>query len=151
MTEVVARLDDWGLPAWIAVMVAGFVLFWPIGITVLGYLIWSGRMGCRGRRGDSQQWQQRMAGKWEDKMQRWGMTAKAYQPTGNRAFDDYREETLRRLEEEAGEFQAFLDKLRMARDKSEFEAFMAERRNRPASPPDMPPEMPPGVSPQPQG
>ena len=65
-------------------------------------------------------------------MKRWGMTAKAYEPTGNRAFDEYREQTLRRLEDEAGEFQAFLDKLRMARDKSEFEQFMAERRNRPA-------------------
>ncbi|MGI9424299.1 MAG: DUF2852 domain-containing protein, partial [Hyphomicrobiaceae bacterium] len=38
MTEVVARLDDWGQPAWIAVMVIGFIIFWPIGLAILGYL-----------------------------------------------------------------------------------------------------------------
>jgi hypothetical protein len=48
--------------------------------------------------------------------------------TGNRAFDDYREETLRRLEEEATEFQTFLQRLRHAKDKAEFDQFMAERR-----------------------
>ena len=46
------------------------------------------------------------------------------------AFDDYRHETLNRLEEEEREFQAFLERLRRARDKSEFDAFMDERRNR---------------------
>ncbi len=130
MSEMIARLDDWGQPAWIAVMVVGFIIFWPIGLAILGYLIWSGRMGC-GRKGMRNNWQQRMAGKWERKMQRFGMTAKAYEPTGNRAFDEYREETLRRLEEEADEFRSFLDKLRMAKDKAEFEDFMTERRNRP--------------------
>ncbi len=134
MSEMVARLDDWGQPAWIAVMVLGFIIFWPIGLAILGYLIWSGRMGC-GRKGMRNNWQQRMAGKFERKMERFGMTAKAYQPTGNRAFDEYREETLRRLEEEADEFRAFLDKLRMAKDKAEFEDFMTERRNRPQTGP----------------
>lgn len=130
MSEMVARLDDWGQPAWIAVMIAGFIIFWPIGLGILGYLIWSGRMGC-GRKGTRNNWQQRMAGKWERKMERWGMTAKAYEPTGNAAFDEYREHTLRRLEEEAAEFKGFLDKLRMAKDKAEFEQFMTERRQRP--------------------
>ena len=134
MAEMVARLDDWGQPAWIALMVLGFVLFWPIGLAILGYLIWSGRMGC-GKKGMRNNWQQRMAGKFERKMERFGMTAKAYQPTGNRAFDEYREETLRRLEEEADEFRTFLDKLRMAKDKAEFEDFMTERRNRPTTGP----------------
>lgn len=131
MTEMVARLDDWGTPAWIGVMVLGFVIFWPIGLAILAYMLWSGRMGCRARRNASG-WQQRVAGKWERKMERWGMQAKAYAPTGNRAFDEYREETLSRLEEEAQQFQSFLDRLRMAKDKSEFEQFMSERRNRPA-------------------
>ena len=133
MTEMVARLDDWGTPAWIGVMVLGFVIFWPIGLAILAYMLWSGRMGCRARRNASD-WQQRVAGKWERKMERWGMQAKAYRPTGNRAFDEYRDETLKRLQEEAEEFQTFLDRLRMAKDKSEFEQFMAERRNRPANP-----------------
>jgi hypothetical protein len=48
--------------------------------------------------------------------------------SGNRAFDDYRAETLRRLEDEQREFMEFLDRLRHAKDKSEFDQFMAERR-----------------------
>jgi hypothetical protein len=55
--------------------------------------------------------------------------------SGNRAFDEYRSETLRRLEDEQREFRDFLDRLRMAKDKSEFDQFMAERRNRPPEAP----------------
>jgi hypothetical protein len=55
--------------------------------------------------------------------------------SGNRAFDEYRSETLQRLEEEQREFREFLQRLRMAKDKSEFDQFMTERRNRPAPPP----------------
>jgi hypothetical protein len=51
--------------------------------------------------------------------------------SGNHAFDEYRNETLRRLEEEQREFRDFLDLLRHAKDKAEFDQFMAERRNRP--------------------
>ena len=51
--------------------------------------------------------------------------------SGNRAFDDYRSETLRRLEEEQREFKEFLERLRFAKDRSEFDQFMAERRDRP--------------------
>jgi hypothetical protein len=54
--------------------------------------------------------------------------------SGNRAFDEYRTETLRRLEEEQREFKAFLDRLRHAKDKAEFDEFMAARRNRPQGP-----------------
>jgi hypothetical protein len=50
--------------------------------------------------------------------------------SGNRAFDEYRTETLRRLEDEQREFRDFLERLRQAKDKAEFDAFMAERRNR---------------------
>ena len=53
--------------------------------------------------------------------------------SGNRAFDEYRSETLRRLEDEQREFRDFLDRLRFAKDKTEFDQFMAERRNRPAA------------------
>ena len=52
--------------------------------------------------------------------------------SGNRAFDEYRTETLRRLEDEQREFRDFLGRLRMAKDKAEFDQFMAERRDRPA-------------------
>jgi len=57
---------------------------------------------------------------------------------GNRVFDEYRTETLRRLEEEQREFKAFLDRLRHAKDKAEFDQFMAERGHRPQTPPPQP-------------
>jgi hypothetical protein len=44
-------------------------------------------------------------------------------------------ETLRRLEEEQTEFRDFLDRLRHAKDKEEFDQFMAQHRTRPTPPP----------------
>jgi hypothetical protein len=38
---------------------------------------------------------------------------------------------LRRLEEEQREFKEFLRRLRFAKDRAEFDQFMAERRDRP--------------------
>jgi hypothetical protein len=121
---VVERLDELGKPAWIAAMVLGFIVFWPVGLLILGYLLWSGRMAC-GRDG---QWG-RMSDRWQRKMRSWG-EGPAFRPTGNRAFDEYREETLKRLEDEAAEFKSFLDRLRMAKDKAEFDQFMSDRRGR---------------------
>jgi Protein of unknown function (DUF2852) len=65
---------------------------------------------------------------------RGGMGMSGTQSSGNKAFDEYRADTLRRLEEEQGEFSQFLDRLRFAKDKAEFDQFMAERRPRPAQP-----------------
>lgn len=129
MSTMVERLDDLGKPAWIGLMVLAFILFWPLGLAILAYMIWSGRMGC-GRHGEMARWQQRMADKFERKAQRWGMQGRAYPATGNAAFDDYRAEVLKRLEDEANEFRDYLEKLRMAKDKAEFEQFMADRRGR---------------------
>jgi hypothetical protein len=53
--------------------------------------------------------------------------------SGNRAFDDYRHETMRRLEDEQREFKEFLERLRFAKDRQEFDQFMADRRNNPAA------------------
>ena len=47
--ELVQTLDDYGKPAWIMLMIVGFIVFWPIGLGVLFYLMWSGRMGCKSR------------------------------------------------------------------------------------------------------
>jgi hypothetical protein len=58
---------------------------------------------------------------------RWG----GQSSSGNVAFDEYREETLRKLDEEQREFRDYLDKLRSAKDRAEFDQFMNERRNRP--------------------
>jgi hypothetical protein len=44
--ELAARLDDIPKPLWIGLMVLGFALYWPVGLALLAYLLWSGRMGC---------------------------------------------------------------------------------------------------------
>ena len=54
--------------------------------------------------------------------------------SGNRAFDDYRSETLKRLEDEQREFKEFLGRLRFAKDRAEFDQFMTARRERPFEP-----------------
>ena len=46
MNTLVERLDHYGKGAWIALMVVSFVVFWPLGLAILGYMIWSGRMRC---------------------------------------------------------------------------------------------------------
>jgi hypothetical protein len=62
----------------------------------------------------------------------WGLVMQP--PSSNsQAFDEYRAETLRRLEQEAREFREFLERARMAKDREEFNQFMAERRARPQS------------------
>lgn len=133
MLSLAARLDDLGKPAWIALTVLGFLLWWPLGLALLAYLLWSGRMMC-GWHGGRGRWQERMAARWEERARRWRERTGWNAPTGNRAFDEYRRETLRRLEEESREFRAFLDRLRLAKDRAEFDQFMAERRNRPSGP-----------------
>jgi hypothetical protein len=50
--------------------------------------------------------------------------------SGSQPFDEYRIDTLRRLDEEQREFREFLGRLRMAQDKTEFDQFMTERRDR---------------------
>ena len=156
MSEVVARIDDFGRPAWIALMVIGFIVFWPIGLAILAYIIWSGRMGCSSRYGSMEEFRDRAVSRWErkrerweQKMQRWGDRGgnSHFRQAGNRAFDEYRDEALRKLEEEANEFRGFLERLRMAKDRQEFDEFMNERRNRPAPPAGDPQ----GPAPQPQG
>jgi Protein of unknown function (DUF2852) len=136
MSDVVARIDDFGRPAWIALMVIGFIVFWPIGLAILAYLLWSRRMmGCG--RHDLDRWRERAIARWARRRERWERDScwgahAAMRQSGNRAFDEYRAEALRRLEEEAHEFESFLERLRMAKDRAEFDDFMRERRNRPA-------------------
>ncbi|MEM9349558.1 MAG: DUF2852 domain-containing protein [Pseudomonadota bacterium] len=47
--------------------------------------------------------------------------------SGNASFDAYREELLDRLEQEQVAFDSFLERLRSAKDKSEFDDFMDDR------------------------
>ena len=80
---------------------------------------------CQRRMERTQRRMQRM----QSAAERWGC-ANYRTSSGNRAFDEYRAETLRRLEEEQREFMEFLNRLRHAKDKAEFDQFMAERGRR---------------------
>ena len=105
-------LDQRGKAAWIVAMILGFVFVWPVGLAILAYMIWSKRMfSCRHKHNGQM-----------------GFRGHAFAPTGNAAFDAYRTETLRRLEDEHREFLDFLQKLREAKDKAEFDQFMEQRR-----------------------
>ena len=101
-------LDERGKFAWLAAMILGFIFFWPVGLAILFYMIWSNRMSrsffCHRH-----------------------STRRSTRSTGNTAFDAYRDETLKRLEDEQTAFQAFLQRLRDAKDKTEFDTFMDER------------------------
>ncbi len=134
MNEMVMKLDEWGRPAWLTLMVVSFILFWPVGLAVLAFLLWSGRMGC-GWSGRNGNWSARMADRMDRKAKAWGGEFRGFggPSSGNRAFDEYREATLRRLEEEQREFREFLDNLRHAKDRAEFDQFMAERKTRTAT------------------
>ncbi len=141
---IVAKLDEFGRGAWIAFMVLGFMVWWPLGLATLAFVIGSGRMGCgfgggyEHRMSRLQNKIDRLRGRMGERGERgfgggfggWGRGPSS----GNAAFDEYRTETLRRLEDEQREFHDFLGRLRMARDKSEFDQFMAERRGEGSSP-----------------
>ncbi|MEM5477185.1 DUF2852 domain-containing protein [Pacificibacter sp. AS14] len=105
-------LDDKGKGAWIAAMVLGFIFLWPVGLALLFYMIWSKRMCSKSSCGPRGHRHSRHA---------------AFKSSGNSAFDAYKAETLRRLEDEQGSFEAFLERLRAAKDKSEFDQFMNDQ------------------------
>lgn len=112
-----AWLDARGKGAWTATMVVSFILFWPLGLALLAYLIWGKHMfGHCAHRQSRREW------KADRYNHPWGARA-----SGNRAFDSYRAETLQKLEEEQRAFEGFLERLRRAKDQSEFDAFMDER------------------------
>ena len=113
-------LDDKGKGAWIAAMVVGFILFWPLGLALLAYMIWSKRMFSKSCRRTGRHHEMRRAG------------YAAMKNSGNTAFDAYKADTLRRLEQEQNDFEAFLERLREAKDKAEFDQFIDERAKKAA-------------------
>ena len=145
------RQDRWGgpsvrmHPAWIVLLILGFIVWWPVGLAILAFTFWSRNMGCH----SGERWQRKMQrmeekmGRMRERVQGFGGGWGAPPSSGNHAFDEYRTETLRRLEEEQREFRDFLDRLRAAKDRAEFDDFMAERRNRPVTEP--PPATPPSA------
>lgn len=105
-------LDARGRAAWIVSMILGFIFFWPVGLFLLAYMIWSNRMG-RNFMSNSMSCRK---------------SHRFHAPTtGNTAFDSYRDETLKRLQDEQSAFHAFIERLREAKDKAEFDQFMDDR------------------------
>ena len=110
----VAVCENWmdrrGKGAWLAAMILGFVFFWPLGIAILFYMIWSNRMFSNSKTCSPAKSFYRRDGS-----------------SGNTAFDAYKVDILRRLEEEQLQFEAFMNRLRAAKDQSEFDEFMKDR------------------------
>jgi hypothetical protein len=147
----------------IVLVVLGFFWWWPLGLVLLLFFFGSRHMcwhrqamsgyggmgnpngnGCYGGwqwSAGQPHWQgkmERMQAKMDrlrEKMDGFGRGWGSPPSSGNRAFDDYRRDTLSRLEEEQKEFKEFLERLRFAKDREEFDQFMTERRNRPSNPP----------------
>ena len=109
---------DLPIPIWIALVVLGFIVFWPLGVMIMFYLMWSGKMKCCSEKLAS--WKRNDFGCC-------GIGFDNIHTSGNVAFDEYREATLKRLDEEQREFAAFLKQLRRAKDQDEFDKFMSER------------------------
>lgn len=113
-------------PATIALMVIGFMVFWPLGLAMLAYILWGDRL-----EGFKRDVNRATDGVWAG-CRRHGFRSHAR--TGNVAFDDWREKELERIEEERRkldelreEFDSYLRELRRAKDQDEFDRFMAER------------------------
>jgi hypothetical protein len=125
-------------PGWIVLTVIGFLFWWPIGLALLFFTLGSRKMGCWSHQDRWAGKMERMQGKMDrmrSRMDRHGFPFGS-PSSGNRAFDEYRMETLQRLEDEQKDFREFLDRLRHAKDKEEFDLFMAQHRPRPPQPSD---------------
>ncbi|KAB2700810.1 DUF2852 domain-containing protein [Ochrobactrum sp. GPK 3] len=118
-------------PATIALMVLGFFLFWPLGLAMLAYILWGDRL--EGFKRGVNEKTDSMFGSFRNcrKSESFNFGS----ATGNAAFDDWRREELdrlaeerRKLDEARAEFESYAAELRRARDKEEFDRFMAERR-----------------------
>jgi len=110
------KLDEHGTKAWIATMILGFIFLWPVGLVILFYMIGTNRMGKNCNRS------------------KWQRHSRRSFSTGNTAFDAYREETIKRLEDEQSAFQNFLGNLRASKDRAEFDQFVREQNSKDVTP-----------------
>lgn len=117
-------MDSKGRGAWIAAMVLGFVFVWPVGLALVIYMTYANKWSKSMFKGKF------CASRRDASMGRHG----AWRSSGNSAFDAYKADTLRRLEDEQGAFESFLQRLRDAKDKQEFDSFMEDRAKGAARP-----------------
>ena len=133
MNQSALLRPDW-TPATIALMILGFMVFWPLGLAMLAYIIFGDRL-----RGFKRDVNQATDGFFASCRRPHGRHRPHFS-TGNVAFDDWREKELARLDEERQrldeareEFESYARELRRAKDQEEFDRFMAER-NRSTAP-----------------
>ena len=118
-------------PAWtpvtIAMMIIGFMIFWPLGLAMIAYIVWGDRLD------QFKSDVNKATDKASDLFSK-GPSFNSHARTGNVAFDDWREAELKRLHEERmkldsmrAEFDEYARELRRAKDQDEFEKFMAHR------------------------
>jgi hypothetical protein len=125
-------------PIELLAMILGFIVFWPIGLAVLAFKIWQRKSGYQGDLSTAAQ------DKWREARSafhgaNWGGgRGFSWRTSGNMAFDEWRaaeiarlEEERRKLEEAHREFATFVENIRRAKDREEFERFMNDRRSRP--------------------
>lgn len=128
MTQTAIIRPAW-TPATIALMVLGFMIFWPLGLAMLAYILWGERLD--GFKRDVNKATDGVASQFRGC--RRGPRAAAR--TGNVAFDDWREAELERLHKERmkldevrAEFDEYSRELRRAKDQEEFDRFMADKK-----------------------
>ncbi len=116
----------------IAGIILGFIFAWPLA---LAYLVWK-LMGYP-KHNEAKTFLSNAFGRAKDDLFRTRGPAGfgGFASTGNAAFDDYRrselerlEEERRKLDEEARDFRNFVEELKRAKDREEFDAYMAKRR-----------------------
>jgi hypothetical protein len=123
-------------PMEVVAMVIGFIWWAPIGLAILFWKVWQAKSQYSGDFGAFAQ------EKWGEFEQRAGLGGMARtfgdwpRSSGNAAFDEWRKAELERLAEERRKifeaekaFEDYLEGLRRARDREEFEKFMASRGN----------------------
>ena len=121
-------------PLNIFLMIVGFIVFWPLGLAMLAWIVWGDEI--RRVAGELKSQFSSQFGSVSRPAHGW---AQSYSATGNMAFDEYRAKELKRLEEERrkidamrAEFEEFLNEVRRAKDQEEFERFMAAFEKRSA-------------------
>ena len=116
----------------IAGIILGFIFVWPLA---LAYLVW--KMCGYPKYDEAKAFLNETFGRAKDDLFRSrGPAGFGFASTGNAAFDDYRrselerlEEERRKLDEEARDFRNFVEELKRAKDREEFDAYMAKRRS----------------------
>ena len=122
---------DW-TPATIAMMVLGFVVFWPLGLAMLAYILFGEKLKTFKK--DANATVDGFCSSFKRKgRQHYG---RASFGTGNVAFDDWRDAELTRLDEERRkldemreQFDEYVRELRRAKDQEDFDRFMRDRNS----------------------